>query len=95
MHLSMPAQIAWRRDKGAPDSFVIALLDHNRAFIREYLAGGLLQGAGVIEPALVLEVLDDPRPARGTDYRRLMRLFDTECWARSITATQVPDRASA
>ncbi|WP_084385016.1 asparagine synthase-related protein [Novosphingobium naphthalenivorans] len=91
----LPAQIAWRRDKGAPDSFLIALLDHNRALIREYLAGGLLQGAGVIEPALVLEALDDPRPARGTDYRRLMRLFDTESWARGVAAAAVSGRASA
>lgn len=80
----LPERIAWRQGKGAPDSFVIALLDRNRAQIRERLSDGFLARNDIIDRDLVLRSIDDPRPAHGTDYRRLMRLFDTECWAASI-----------
>lgn len=80
----LPAEVVWRRGKGAPDSFVIRLLENNRAMIRDHLAGGLLSDAGVIDPTLVLKEFDDPRPVRGTGYGRIMRLFDAESWARAI-----------
>ncbi len=80
----LPHEIAWRRSKGAPDSFAIDLFERNRATIRDALAGGLLDQAGTIDLVPIMKVIDDPRPVGGTDYSRVMDIFDTEVWARSI-----------
>lgn len=80
----LPPAIAWRRDKGAPDSFIIELLETNRTQIRDHLCGGLLAAAGILDVAALARVLTDSRPSSGTNYGRIMRLADAESWARGI-----------
>jgi asparagine synthase (glutamine-hydrolysing) len=82
----LPRQVAWRRDKGAPDSFVIALLEHNRPLIRDHLLGGVLAEARLLDLAAVERAIGDDRPARGPGYSRIMTLFDAEIWAQGIKA---------
>ncbi|CAN5666021.1 lasso peptide isopeptide bond-forming cyclase [soil metagenome] len=79
----LPAEIAWRRTKGTPDSFLIQILDANRALVRETLLDGLLTELDVLDRAAIAAVLDDPRPARGHSFARIMRLVDAEVWART------------
>jgi len=79
----LPAEIAWRRTKGTPDSFLIQILDANRALVRETLLDGLLTELGVLDRAAIAAVLDDPRPARGHSFARIMQLVDAEVWART------------
>ncbi|HSI16267.1 MAG TPA: asparagine synthase-related protein [Sphingomonas sp.] len=78
----LPAEIAWRRTKGTPDSFLIQILEANRALVRTILLDGLLAEVGVLDRAAVADVLDDPRPARGHSFARIMQLVDAEVWAR-------------
>lgn len=78
----LPPAIAWRRDKGTPDSFLVALFEANRALIRELLLDGVLAGHGILDRPAVARLLDDPRPTLGHDYVRILQLVDVEVWAR-------------
>ncbi len=79
---ALPPEIAWRRTKGAPDSFLIQILEANRALVRSMLLDGLLADLGVLDRAAIAAILDDPRPAFGHSFARIMQLVDTEVWAR-------------
>ncbi|WP_395331847.1 asparagine synthase-related protein [Novosphingobium sp. BL-8H] len=83
---NLPREVAWRRGKGIPDSFVVRLFEANRAYIRKNLIDGLLAREGVISPTCVLKVLDDPAPFQGREFSRIVRLMDAEKWAREISA---------
>jgi asparagine synthase (glutamine-hydrolysing) len=80
----LPAGIIERRSKATPDSFIIETFEERRDQIRAMLLDGWLAAAGLLDlPALSL-ALDDPRPAVGWDFFRIMRLVDAEAWARSV-----------
>lgn len=79
----LPRAVAWRRDKGTPDSFLVALLETNRALIRRLLLDGRLAAHGILDRSAVAHLLDDPRPTTGHDYVRVLQLVDVEVWARS------------
>ncbi len=81
----LPPEIAWRRSKGIPDSYIVKLFEANRKFLRETLLGGLLAAEKVIDTAAVEAALNDPTPFRGQECSRIVRLADTEMWARGIT----------
>lgn len=79
----LPAAIVQRRSKGTPDSFVAAIFETHRSFIRTMLAEGMLAANGIIDLAATLRVLDDPGPAQGSGFRRVLELLDAETWARA------------
>lgn len=81
---SLPAEVAWREGKGSPDALLVRLFETNRTLLRDHLGGGLLAEARIIDRQAVLSVIDDPRPAHGTGFGRILRLADTESWARGI-----------
>lgn len=76
----LPHEIAWRRSKGTPDSFVIDMYDERRDQIRSMLLDGNLAGHGLLDRVALTQLIDDHRPVRGTDYNRVMRLVDVEAW---------------
>jgi len=78
----LPAEIAWRRTKGTPDSFVVELFEANRCSIAALLLDGTMAAHGLLDLAAIKAVLDDPRPTMGHDYVRIMQLVDAEVWAR-------------
>ncbi|GGC05054.1 asparagine synthase [Novosphingobium endophyticum] len=78
----LPARIVQRRSKGTPDSFVAEIFETHRGALREMLADGQLVRRGLIERNRLLEVLDDPRPASGEGFRRVLQFVDVEAWAR-------------
>ena len=78
----LPPEIAWRRSKGTPDSFVIQIYEARRDQVRAMLSEGNLARHDVIDVAALLPVLDDRRPVRGSDHGRIMRLVDIEAWTR-------------
>jgi asparagine synthase (glutamine-hydrolysing) len=78
----LPPVIAWRRDKGTPDSFLVQLLERNRPTVRRLLLDGLLAERGIVDRGALARTLDDPRPTVGHDYVRVMQLVDVEVWAR-------------
>ncbi|WP_158266334.1 asparagine synthase-related protein [Allosphingosinicella deserti] len=79
----LPAAIVQRRSKGTPDSFVAAIFETHRSTIRTMLADGMLAANGIIDLAAALRILDDPRPAQGAGFRRVLELVDAETWARA------------
>lgn len=79
----LPPEIIHRRSKGTPDSFIVEIYEANRSKIRSLLADGLLASQNMIDLPEILRVLDDPRPAHGTAYRRIMTFADVEAWARA------------
>jgi len=81
----LPHNVVWRRGKGIPNSFIARLFEANRAAIREHLIEGRLASEGIIDVGSVLAALDDPAPFGGKAFSRLVRLMDTESWARSVT----------
>lgn len=82
----LPAEVVWREGKGSPDSLLVRLFEANRELLRDHLGGGLLAEARIIDRKAVLAAIDDPRPAHGTGFGRLLQLADTESWARGILA---------
>jgi asparagine synthase (glutamine-hydrolysing) len=77
----LPEEIIWRRSKGTPDSFVARIFETHRAAIRTLIADGELARQDIIDLPAVLSVLDDPRPAQGNAFRRVLQLADVEAWA--------------
>ncbi|HWU96464.1 MAG TPA: asparagine synthase-related protein, partial [Sphingomonas sp.] len=80
----LPSDIAWRRSKGTPDSFLIDLYESQRPTIRALLLGGILHDLDLLDADALAQVLDDPRPVIGYDFVRVMRLADIDAWARSV-----------
>jgi len=80
----LPPEVAWRESKGSPNSLLARLFETNRAFLRDHLGGGFLAEARIIDRAAVLAAIDDPRPAHGTGFGRILQLADSESWARGM-----------
>ncbi|WP_298674297.1 asparagine synthetase B family protein [uncultured Sphingomonas sp.] len=79
----LPPGIAWRRSKGAMDSFIVELFERHRTHLKSLLLDGMLAAYGLLDRAAIAAVLDDTAPTRGHDYARVMRLADVEVWLRS------------
>jgi len=82
----LPKSIAWRRSKGAMDSFVIEIFERNRDVIAKLLGHGLLAAHGIIDGNAIAAILDEKGPTRGHGYARLMHFADVEAWLRSWTS---------
>ncbi|HZF43648.1 MAG TPA: asparagine synthase-related protein [Sphingomonadaceae bacterium] len=82
----LPADVAFRRSKGSPDSFVADIFDANRATVRDMLLGGELARLGLLDLPRLGPALRDTGPLRSHDFLRLMQLVDAEAWARSWTS---------
>ncbi|MGY2736617.1 asparagine synthase-related protein [Sphingomonas sp. UYP23] len=80
---TLPPDIAWRRSKGTPDSFVVEIFEANRELIRRCLLDGVLAANGVIDNDALATAFDDRRPTRGHDFVRIMQLMDAEIWCRA------------
>jgi asparagine synthase (glutamine-hydrolysing) len=79
----LPARIVQRRSKGTPDSFVAEIFETHRGTLRDILSGGQLISRGLVDRKRLLEALDDPRPASGDAFRRVLQFVDVEAWAQS------------
>ena len=79
----LPDEVAWRRSKGAPDSFIATIFEANRETIRTMLLGGVLEGLRLLDRPALKAFLDDETPVKGHDYLRVMQLVDAEAWARN------------
>lgn len=77
----LPPDVVSRRSKGTPDAFVAEIFETHRSVLREMLADGRMASEGIINRQAVLAALDDPRPAHGDAFRRVLELADVEAWA--------------
>lgn len=80
---ALPPAIVDRRDKGAPDSFVIELIEANHALIVAMLTEGLLVRRGLIDRVALTVALAPANLAKGYGYARIMQLVDAEAWVQS------------
>ncbi len=74
-----------RRTKGRVESLIAPAFDANRKAIREFLLGGWLAGAGILDCAAIEKQLERPADARDAIYIRLLQIVDIERWVRKIT----------
>ena len=79
----LPASIIYRRDKGAPDSFLVELIDANLDKMRAMLLHGCLARNGLLDTIQVDAALTSAARAKGFGYIRVMQLIDAEAWALS------------
>jgi len=78
----LPAAVLARRTKSTPGSFVIEILETNKAKIRDMLLGGLLAEAGMLDIDAVAACLQrDVMPP--LTVWRILALVDVEAWLRS------------
>ena len=82
----LPPDVAWRRSKGSPDSFLVEMFDANRDRIRALLLHGNLARHGLLDAEAIAAHLADLGPVRGSDHVRILRLVDIEAWTRSWPA---------
>lgn len=80
---ALPSSIINRRDKGAPDSFAVELIDANLDLMRAMLLDGLLARQGLLDTEALAAALAPAATAKGFGYVRIMQLVDAEAWARS------------
>lgn len=79
----LPEAVAWRRSKGAMDSFIVEIFDANRTRLKPFLLDGMLAASGLIEREAIAAILDDRAPVKGLAYARVMQFADVEAWLRS------------
>ncbi len=80
----LPRAIIERRTKGTPSSFVMQLLERDRAMIGRFLEEGVLARAGLIDLPTLRDQLSAPGPVRSSSYLHVMSLVDAEAWARTV-----------
>lgn len=78
----LPLEIALRRSKGTPDSFVAEIYERYRLQLQERLLDGWLAQQRIIDPTAVQGAFGNSGTLVPVDYRRLLRLVDIENWAR-------------
>lgn len=79
----LPPLVIGRRQKGAPESFVVRLFEAQRTTLRSMLLDGELAKYGVIDRHAIDQQLSENRPAGGVEASRLLRLGDVEAWLRA------------
>ncbi|MBA3896362.1 MAG: asparagine synthetase B family protein, partial [Sphingomonadaceae bacterium] len=79
----LPPAIVDRRDKGAPDSFLVELIDANCELVRAMLTEGLLAEQNILDRTALAAALEPAALAKGFGYIRVMQLVDAEAWVRS------------
>jgi asparagine synthase (glutamine-hydrolysing) len=84
----LPPEIAWRRGKGTPDGFAAAIFETCREALAQFLIGGRLDAAGLLDTPTLRAALAPGRPVKGHDYNRVLRIADVEAWVRSCEDRQ-------
>jgi asparagine synthase (glutamine-hydrolysing) len=79
----LPAEIAWRRSKGAMDSFIVEIFEANRSQLAALLLDGELTARGLVDRGALAAALTSGGPTRGQTYARVMQLADAEAWVSS------------
>nr|WP_286207874.1 asparagine synthase-related protein [Hephaestia sp. MAHUQ-44] len=79
----LPNAIAWRRSKGAPDSFTVDLYEANRDLLRDFVLEGRLAASGLIDRDAVARELARRGPTRDRQYGRILQFADVEAWLQS------------
>lgn len=79
----LPPLVIGRRQKGAPESFVVRLFETQRRMLRSMLLDGELARYGMIDRHAIDRQLSENRPAGGVEASRLLRLGDVEAWLRA------------
>lgn len=84
---ALPREVIERRSKGTPDAFVAQIFETHRPALREILAEGQLARRGLVDRDALLAAIDDPRPAYGDRFRRVLEFADVEVWAGGWTGS--------
>lgn len=80
----LPPIVRDRRTKGRVDSLFAPAFDANRPALREFLLGGWLAAAGILDSDAIDAALRRPANALDAVYIRLLQIADVERWVRSL-----------
>ncbi|QCB55844.1 hypothetical protein E5675_16330 [Sphingopyxis sp. PAMC25046] len=80
----LPPIVRDRRTKGRVDSLFAPAFDANRPALRQFLLGGWLAAAGILDSDAIDAALHRPANALDAVYIRLLQIADVERWVRSL-----------
>jgi asparagine synthase (glutamine-hydrolysing) len=80
----VPASILERRSKGRLESMFIKGYMSGRPALRDFLLGGALREAGLIDPVAIDAYVNRSGEPRDAGYIRLLELAAVESWLRSF-----------
>ena len=78
----LPPEVRNRRHKGGIEALLRATLEHNRAFLRELLLDGCLVREGIVDRALLAEVLSGRATPIAAGSGELLEYAGIEAWLR-------------
>lgn len=81
---TLPTTIIDRTVKGTPSSFVMEILERNRAVVRDMLEQGQLAQLRLLDLPSIRAALVQPGPIQGVDYSRMLGLADIEAWLGAV-----------
>ena len=84
----LPPEIIGRRTKGEFSSFSRSIYARNRSVLREYLIGGWLDGAGLLD-RVAIEAYLAQSESRDSHFYRLLEIAGVEAWARSWSSRDI------
>jgi asparagine synthase (glutamine-hydrolysing) len=82
----LPAEVLQRRTKGEFVTYSGQIYAANRHRLADFLLGGWLDRAGVIDRSAVEAYLANPAPPSDPDFFRLLEMAGVEAWARAWSA---------
>ena len=80
----LPPIVRDRRTKGRVDSLFAPAFDANRPALRDFLLGGWLAAAAILDTDAIDAALRRPANALDAVYIRLLQIADVERWVRSL-----------
>jgi asparagine synthase (glutamine-hydrolysing) len=86
----MPDEILHRTGKGSPNGWLVAMIDRDRAFVREFLLDGLMVRHGVVDRFKLEQALPGEVSKVASHGGATMNLLYTEAWMRAWTAMPPP-----
>jgi asparagine synthase (glutamine-hydrolysing) len=86
----VPPSILTRRDKGHPGEYLTALIQSQRALLREYLLDGKMVNLDLLDARAVEQALSG-QPTR-TEPTEILWHLSTEIWLRNVAAMNSPIR---
>jgi hypothetical protein len=84
----VPPSIVTRRDKGHPGEYLTALIQSQRALLREYLLDGKMVNLDLLDARAVEQALSG-QPTR-TEPTEILWHLSTEIWLRNVAAMNSP-----
>jgi asparagine synthase (glutamine-hydrolysing) len=79
----LPEMVRTRTSKGSPNLYVRERIEHNKAFIRDFLSDGILVKQGLLDRSKLVDCLPGQTTRSGTSLGRLWACVAAEAWSHA------------